>query len=150
MRRVASSMLPKLAAGVALGVSVTAFAAGGHGALQSFSEQGYGLDQIAAEFAAGTAASGMEAGQAGRAGPETVPMMGATVGDAVAWPAETRYSVEHIAAEHEAARAAERLSSGQAGRAGPEALPDATPGAADMKSRSGPGWPDDATGGSFW
>lgn len=145
MKRSASSTLPKLAAGLLLGVSCSAFAGGMPYQSEEFSrDQGYSLDQHAADLAAIGTTSGMEAGQAGRAGPETVPMTGAAAADTVAWPTELRYSVYHLAAELDAAKAS--MSSGQAGPTGPEALP----GAMSEPEEKGRFRIDDRAGGSFW
>lgn len=146
MRRQASSMLSRLAAGLLLGVSFGVSAAGMSDDTGRWSgDEGYSLDQLAADFAAASTITGTEAGQAGRAGPESVPMMSSTASEGVAWPLEHRYSVYHLAAELEAAKAA-GMDTGQAGRAGPESLPAATP---DMKIH-GRFIIDDRRGGTFW
>ncbi len=149
MKRSASSVLPTLAAGVLLGLSFSVSAGGMTYDTSRWSgDQGYSLDQLAGEFGTTTPAMGLEAGQAGRAGPETVPMASTTSGDAVAWPAESRYSVYHLAAELEAAKAADSMGTGQAGRAGPESLPAAGADSTDMTERRFR--IDDRRGGSLW
>jgi len=113
-------VLPTLAAIALLGLSGTA-SGGGLADSDRFSgDLRYSIYHIAAENDAMKAA-GMESGQAGRAGPESLPM-GKGDTDITAWPSDTRYSVYHIAAEYEASKASTAMS-GQAGRAGPESLP---------------------------
>lgn len=124
MKSLTHTMLSTLAAAVLLGISGSASAGStgstGHDSDRFSGDLRYSVYHIAAENDAMKSGSGMEAGQAGRAGPESVPM-GKTGGDLLAWPDDTRHSVYHIAAEYEAAKKAGMLS-GQAGPAGPETL----------------------------
>lgn len=122
MKSLTHTMFSTLAAAALLGISGSASAGstGGHDSDRFSGDLRYSVYHIAAENDAMRSGSGMEAGQAGRAGPESVPM-GKTSGDLLAWPEDTRYSVYHIAAEYDAAKKAGLLS-GQAGPAGPETL----------------------------
>lgn len=121
MRSLTQIVLPTLAAAALLGLSGTATGGSLNTSDQWSGDLRYSVYHIAAENAAMGTDSGMASGQAGRAGPESLPM-GKADTDITAWPSDTRYSVYHIAAEFEASKASAAMS-GQAGRAGPESLP---------------------------
>lgn len=121
MKRFTHVMLSTVAAGVLLGLSASVSAADTSLDSRFSGDLRYSVYHIAAENDAMHSAASMSSGQAGRAGPESVPM-GKTGDDMAAWSGDLRYSVYHIAAEYDAAKAAGAMS-GQAGRAGPETLP---------------------------
>lgn len=122
MKRTIQNVFSTLAASALLGISAGALAAGtDYDASRWSGDLRYSVYHVAAEYEATKAAAAMEAGQAGRAGPTSIPVA-RTGPDSDAWSGDLRYSVYHIAAEYAAAKAAGTLSSGQAGPSGPQSL----------------------------
>ncbi|MBN8442423.1 MAG: hypothetical protein J0M28_12110 [Thauera sp.] len=121
MKRLTHIMFSTLTAGVLLGLSSSVSAGGMSDDSRWSGDLRYSAYHIAAENDAMRADTSMSSGQAGRAGPESLPM-GKTTDDMAAWQNDLRYSVYHIAADYDAAKASGAMS-GQAGRAGPETLP---------------------------
>ena len=121
MKHLSHSVLPALAAVALCGLSTSALGGGMNDADRWSGDLRYSVYHIAAENDAALKEGAMASGQAGRAGPESLPV-GKTDSDITAWPSDTRYSVYHIAAERDAEKKASAMS-GQAGRAGPETVP---------------------------